>query len=305
MTLSRFAGQYNAVEFNYGGIGSASPAALVVVSASNAASATGTITVQNGWFTMSDGTVVTPFNVNAPVSIVNASGVDTQTPSAVATNVQSSLYGLTATVTATTWTYAHAPGDRVSSGTVGLQEAINYASAKGGGTVIVDNGWVTQGGTTAILEAATVPAGVTILDLRQGNPLASITITTTLTNAQVLGMEAAPVQLVPAAGAGTLLVVNSVVLENLNTGTAYANGGVIGIYYGTTNQTYPASGTVAATFLTSPTAKAIAILAPGFTDDLSADALNSALSISNATAPFITGTGTLRVTLNYSVIAGM
>ena len=66
--------------------------------------------------------------------------------------VQSSLYGPTATVTAT-WTNAHYAGDRVSSGTAGLQEAINFANSKGsGGTVIVDAAWTTQGGTTAILE---------------------------------------------------------------------------------------------------------------------------------------------------------
>jgi hypothetical protein len=300
---TRFAGQYNAVNFNYGGLGLDDPTALVVASGPGTTGSE-TLTVYGGSVTLSDGTIVSVLNVNAPINVVNASGVDTVTPSAVSTNVQSNIYGPTATVTGT-FTYAHYAGDRISSGTVGLQEAINYASAKGGGTVIVDNAWVVEGGTTTILEAAVVPSGVTILDLRVGNPAATISIVTTLTNAQVLGMEATPVQLVPAAGAGTMLQVVSCILENLNTGTAYANGGVIGLYYGTTNQTYPASGTVAATFLTTPTAKAIAVLAQGITDDLSADVLNQALSISNATAPFITGTGTLKVYLTYAVLAGL
>ena len=100
MALSRFAGQYSATSFNYGGLGVDNPPALVVVNGSNAASTGSTLTVQNGFFTASDGTVITPFNTNAPVSIINAAGADTQTPSAVSTNVQNSAYGLTATVTA-------------------------------------------------------------------------------------------------------------------------------------------------------------------------------------------------------------
>lgn len=300
---TQFARQYRAVDFNYGGLGPDVPPALVVATAPGV-SGSQTLTVYGGSVTLTDGTIVSVLNTNAPVSVINASGTDTQTPSAVSTYVQSNIYGATGTVTGT-WTYAHYQGDRVASGTVGLQEAINYCNTKGGGTVIIDSDWVAQGGTTTILNAVTLPAGVMILDNRTGNPSASITVTATLTNAQILALNSTPIQLVGAYGSGTLIIVNSMILENLNTGTAYTSGGAIGAYYGTTNQTYPASATVASTFLTSPTAKALAICGPGFADDLAADCLNAAVSISNASGNFATGTGTLKVILNYTVVAGL
>src|SRR5580698_1249097 len=133
---TRFAGQYRAVEFNYGGIGVDGPQALVVA-AGPGTTGSETLTVYGGNISLSDGTIVSVLATTAPINVVNASGIDTVTPSAVSTNVQSNIYGPTATLTAT-FTYAHYAGDRISSGTVGLQEAINYCNSKGGGTVIVD-----------------------------------------------------------------------------------------------------------------------------------------------------------------------
>src|SRR5579862_7890616 len=53
-----------------------------------------------------------------------------------------------------------------------------------------------------------------------------------LTNAQVKATNSAPPAVIPAQGAGNLIEVISMVLENINGGTAYANGGALALYYG-------------------------------------------------------------------------
>lgn len=306
--LTRFAGQYRAIAFNYGGGFDDNPGPLVVVAGSNAASATGTLTVQNGYVTLVDGTIVTPFNTNAPVTIINASGADTQTPSAVSTNVQSNTYGLTATVTATTWTYAHAPGDRVSSGTVGLQEALNYASAKGGGTVIVDSAWTTEGGTNAILEAATVPAGVQLVDNRTGGaaPLQSLTVA--IPNASVLTLESVGYPLIPAPGAGNLILVDNMVVEQIaKTGAFAGSPGVLTAAYGTQASQTACTASIAASVLTggSGTTNQIGFaLGVSPANGNSSGVLNQAVGLYVATNNPTTGGGSLVVNITYRVLTG-
>jgi hypothetical protein len=301
MSLSRFAGQYRAVSFNYGGNGVDSPDPLVVVSA-NGATGSSTITVQNGWTCANDGTVFTPFNVNAPVNVVNASGVDTQTPSAVSTNVQSNLYGPTATVTAT-WTYAHYPGDRISSGTVGLQEAINYANSKGGGTVLIDNAWYTQGGTQAILAAATVPSDVTILNTTAQSPIQTVTIPLTL--AQIQAAFTTPVAVVSAPGAGNLVDVIDAGLNLIYGSAAYSGGGAAQLSYGT-GVTYPATATWAAADFTGLSANSYVKVAGVDAFVASADYLNKAVNYTNASANFTVGTGGSGIlVVNYRIITGL
>ena len=307
MALSRFSGQYRAIAYNYGGGGIENPAPLVVVAGSNAASATGTLTVAGSQVTATDGTVFTPFNINAPVLILNASGSDTQTPSAVSTNVQSNVYGLTSTVTATTWTYAHAAGDRVASGTSGLQEAINVASAAGGGTVIVDATWTTQGGTSAMLTAASVPSTVQIMDNRTGSFTPSLTATVAIPNASVLTLSSVGYPLVPAPGAGNLIVVDRLVVEQVAKTAAFASGGVITAAYGTQAAQVAATGSIAATVLTggSGTTNQVGFalgVAPA--NGASSTYLNSAVGLYAATGDFTTGGGSMIAKITYRILQG-
>jgi hypothetical protein len=295
---SRFAGQYRAVDFNYGGTGIDGPQALVVASAPGVTGSQ-SITVYLGTITISDGTIVSVLNTNAPVSVVNASGNDLQTPSAVSNNVQSNIYGPTATFTIS-GTYAHYAGDRVSSGTIGLQEALNYASLKGGGRVIVDNEWVVQGGTAAMLAAVTLPAGVDILDLRAGGqPLKTYVV---LSNAQILNLSTTSVQILPAPGAGYFYNVLKATLVHESNGTAFTSGGAITIGYGSTASTQALSGTIAAGFLTSQTTTQVIQLA-GVNVASTTEALydNQPIAMNNATGAFATGGGTLKVSLTYTI----
>ena len=295
---TRFAGQYRAVDFNYGGIGLGGPQALVVASGPGTTGSE-TLTVYSGNIALSDGTIVSVLATTAPINVANAAGLDTVTPSAVSTNVQSNIYGPTATVTGT-FTYAHYAGDRISSGTVGLQEAINYASAKGGGTVIVDNEWVVQGGTAAMLAAATFPGGVELLDNRVGGqPLKTYVV---LTNTQILNLSTTAVQVLPAPGVGYFYNILKATLVNENAGTAYTSGGAITIGYGTTAGTQALSGTIAASFMTTPTTTQVIQLA-GVNLASTTEALydNQPIFMNNATGAFATGAGTLKVSLTYTL----
>lgn len=134
---------------------------------------------------------------------------------------------------------------------------------------------------------------------------AIVTTTGTLTNTQVLGMNATPVQVVAAQGAGTLIEVVSGALENLNTGVAYASGGAISFDLNNGGTVTVASATAAATFLTSPIVTQTIAFGPGQASATGANTLNMPLVITNATAAFTTGTGTLKYWLSYRVRSGL
>lgn len=123
--------------------------------------ATGAIIVTNPG-ALPDGHSFIPFSVTAPVTVDG----ETETPTAVAPATCPSGSGATLGCTSITaaWSNAHPGGiNNVTSGTFGLQEAINDAFASGGGTIVVDN---TFGGTNSTLTAAVPFASVNIADYR-------------------------------------------------------------------------------------------------------------------------------------------
>src|SRR5579872_406434 len=123
-----------------------------------------TVQVQYGQYALSDGTLITPFNVNAPITIGLGANQETVTPSAVsgcnlgAGNPLPSLCNVTATFANT-----HGQGEPIFSGTSGLQEAINDAFLKGGGLVSVDKAF---GGSSVTIAAAVPYWNVSIVDTR-------------------------------------------------------------------------------------------------------------------------------------------
>ena len=129
---SKFGMNYNATNFNYGFNGIPS---LQVLSASGT-SGSYTVTLAYGMTHTVDGISFAPLSTTAAVTIGAGAAQETVTPSAVSCSTPSQ-YG-TCTFTAT-FTYAHGNGDSVRSGTTGLQEAINYAAANGGGKVFFLN----------------------------------------------------------------------------------------------------------------------------------------------------------------------
>ena len=109
---------------------------------------------------LTDGRQIIPFNTNAPIFV----GTEQVTPSAVVrSSSQPGGYLITAT-----FSNAHGAGETVRSATFGLQEGLNDANTSGGGAVVIDSAWVALGGTTTIKNAATVPSGTGIEDVRTG-----------------------------------------------------------------------------------------------------------------------------------------
>jgi hypothetical protein len=161
-----FAGQYRAVSFAYGVVPDVPGLEVDQPGAVGAITSTQTLSVACGTVTLQDGTVVSPLAVGTNVIVGTGTNADTVTVSAVSVGTPQ-IYQ-SANFTAATFTHAHGVGDKVSSATVGLQEAINYAALQGGGLVIVDAAWTQAGGTSAILSAAVVPPNVSIDDARNG-----------------------------------------------------------------------------------------------------------------------------------------
>lgn len=128
--------------------------------------------------------------------------------------------------------------------------------------------------------------------------VAELTKMVSLTSANLLAMNATPVTVVAAPGAGYALDFVSAVLIYDSTLTAYVNGGVITINYGSGGAAV--STNLAATFLTGAGDKVYNMqklnAAGGYTMPV-----NTGLVITNAAAPFITGTGVCRLYITYKV----
>ncbi len=295
---SKFAGLINAAEFAYG-INKTTPALQVI----NGPNATGSaaLTLAFGYTQTSDGIVFNPLNTNAPITVGGNSSTETVTPSAVS-NSTPTIYS-SPSVTAT-YTYLHGNGDSIRSGTVGLQEALNYAASIGGGVVIVDAGWYALGGTIAILDAATVPAGVSIWDNHAGSaPTQSVTVPLTL--AQIQNAFTTSVPIIPAPGAGNMIDVIDATLNLIFGTNAFTTGGAAQLSYGT-GTTYPASATIAAAVYTGLAANTIVKVAGAATSSTSSNYLNKPIDYANATAAFAAGTGCSGVLqVNYKVLTGL
>jgi hypothetical protein len=127
--------------------------------------ATGAQTFSVGLSTanLGDGRQIIPFNTNAPIYV----GSELVTPSAVTGLIMNDLNPNDCKITAT-FSQSHSTADKITSGTFGLQEALNDAGICGGGVVVVDMAWQNSGGTSAMILAATIPSGVAIQDIRTG-----------------------------------------------------------------------------------------------------------------------------------------
>lgn len=157
MPASIFAGQYNAILFNYGGVNKNAPQDPPQVVQGNSVGAS-TIQASANSIVTNDSYQFAPFATNAPIIIGLGASLETVTPTSVGVASDTQFAPIdTAISISATFSFAHGPQDQISSGTYGLQEAINFAASNGGGKVIVDASWYAMGGTAAIIAAATVP----------------------------------------------------------------------------------------------------------------------------------------------------
>lgn len=107
----------------------------VMVTQGNGATGASTLTVAQCQITVGGGVPVSPFNTNAPITVLDGTNNETVTPTAVSpVNV-----GNGCQITAS-FTYVHGTGAMIISGTYGLQEAINFIhTSQNGGIVIVSS----------------------------------------------------------------------------------------------------------------------------------------------------------------------
>lgn len=124
-------------------------------------------------------------------------------------------------------------------------------------------------------------------------------------NAGVLALHGTPVPVIPAQGAGTLIEVVSLVLENQYLTGAFTGGSAIGMYYGTSASGVLASATAATTFLTSPTANQIILLAGALASNLSSAVLNTGLVLTAASTEYSAGGGSLAYRIRYRIHTGL
>lgn len=133
--------------------------------------------------------------------------------------------------------------------------------------------------------------------------------TLTLTSAQVLGMFATPVTLIPAPGAGLMNVVIFFQANLIFNTTAYAGGGNFYLQYGTTsNSNFRATEVNASAAFIRRVASATYSIQGNISDTggatglLSTNSVNQAISITNLTGAFTTGNSTVRLQVWYTVV---
>jgi hypothetical protein len=126
------------------------------------------------------------------------------------------------------------------------------------------------------------------------------TIQAALSSAQILALSATPISLIPAPGAGKIVIVDSILFKMVRTATAYANGGAVEFRYTDGSGAKVTADVAAALITTGGAATAYAHVA-GIEASITPVA-NAAVIVTNATAPFITGTGTAQVSVRYRIV---
>ncbi len=135
-------------------------------------------------------------------------------------------------------------------------------------------------------------------------------VTIPLTTANITGMYATPVTVLPSPGQGYALVVNGFIFALTAGGTQFNNGGGVALYYGDDGKTNIASGKIpveAVISANSTVTNAVqgAIDGDGKITPLSIESPKihkKSLMLWNETQAFSIGNGSAKVTVLYSVI---
>lgn len=127
-----------------------------------------------------------------------------------------------------------------------------------------------------------------------------------LTSAQILTLFSAPVQLLPAPGAGFAYIPDFVVAELqflASGGVAYAAGGAVSVTFGSGG---PAAHTtpMPAALVTAAQSEFFQSAAAVTTQQLASAIVNQPLFVGAAGANFTTGNGTLLIKLGYRLMSG-
>lgn len=120
-----------------------------------------------------------------------------------------------------------------------------------------------------------------------------------LSSAEILALNATPKTLIPAPGTGKVIVVRGITLKMVTTATQYANGGALEFRY-TNASGAKVTADIAAAVVTAAAGTSYTSVA-GVTTSLT-NVVNSLISLNNATAAFITGTGTGVIGISFEIL---
>lgn len=137
----------------------------------------------------------------------------------------------------------------------------------------------------------------------QANGAASGYKSVTLTAAQIFAMNGAPVPIIPTpGGANQAILVNKILVEVLAGSTAFTTGGAVSFVYhgGAVNVV---TGTVAAATINgTANSKSYTLLGPAVVTTGTVVPANTGVDITNATAAFAAGNGTVVVQIWYDTV---
>ncbi len=128
--------------------------------------------------------------------------------------------------------------------------------------------------------------------------------TVVLSSANIKAMYATPVLLIPAQGAHTIIAVHDVFLELVYVAPTYAPGdpnGSVFIQYGNTPHAAGPLASVVNSIVNNTASRTSVGLAQSIIAS-PATYINTGIYISNQSAAYITGNGTINCTLFYSII---
>ena len=191
----------------------------------------------------------------------------------------------------------------IKRGTIPSGSPVTTASLFAPGALITsldDSIIYRNSGTTA----APVWENISLVSSSEMDPLLMKTVQVSLTAAQINGMAAAPVVIIPAV-AGKAIILDDMIFDLTGTATQFANGGVVNLQY---KNTATGAGTtlhadIAAAVVTGATGRVITQrIAKDLSATATADITGIGVYISNKTAAFITGTGTAVVTARYHLV---
>ncbi len=160
--ISSFGGRYPALDYAYGTSAPSAPPALQV-GQGNSSTGSASITIINPVTETQGGVSLSVLAVGTPITVGNSGNAETVTVTAVGAASLGAAGPAAGAVTITaSFANLHGPQENVTSSTFGLQEAINFANAQGGGTVLVSPRWYTLGGTVVMIQAAVLPTNGTV-----------------------------------------------------------------------------------------------------------------------------------------------
>lgn len=122
-----------------------------------------------------------------------------------------------------------------------------------------------------------------------------------ISSADILAANATPKVLVTAPGAGRIVIVDRIILKMVRTATVYANGGALEFRY-TNASGAKVAADIAASVVTTGGAGTEFNTVAGVVTSLTPVA-NAAVVMDNATAAFITGTGTAVIEIQYRIVS--